>query len=300
MPTLDEPLSVAAMSPSNELNSNATVQSSSTTTQGQPCQSQQSAELAKCREFIRITCGCTKANGKPCSTLFTEEHYIDLRAQAAFLTHEQLDLVILGSIMATVSTDEFRPSYCRHKPAKRQKTTTTYMHHGHHLCKATYNFLHGVGSHRVKAVRQSYLQNGLSTRSHGNAKIIPHNALSFTQITNLVKFIQNYSEQHAILLPGRIPGYKRDDLKLLPCSDSKKVAYYHNEKLILKTTIYAYRKYGCTTRIVAREGMQLIWGYEQLPTEHSVGIGQSCSLILWYLSPEVTSVGRAIRIVHLL
>ena len=63
MPTLDEPLSVAAMSPFNDLNNTATVQSSNTTTQGQPWQSQKSAELAKCREFIRITCDCTKANG---------------------------------------------------------------------------------------------------------------------------------------------------------------------------------------------------------------------------------------------
>lgn len=159
----------------------------------------------------------------PAVLLFSEEHYTDLRAQAAFLTREQLDLVIMGSIMATINNDEHCQPWYRHKPAKRQKTTTTYMHHGHNLCKTTYNFLHGVGNHRVKAVKQSYLQNGLSPRSHGNAGRSSHNALSYTQINNIVKFIQNYAEQHAILLPGRIPGYKRDDLKLLPSSDSKKV-----------------------------------------------------------------------------
>ena len=100
------------------------------------------------------------------------------------------------------------------------------MHHGHNLCKTTYNFLHGVGSHRVKAVKQRYLKNGLSPRSHGNAGRSPHNALSYTQINNVEKFIQNYAEQDAILFPGRIPGYKWDDLKLLPSSDSKKVTKY--------------------------------------------------------------------------
>ena len=205
--------------------SGVSIQGDDISLEDQPWVLEQTAELSKCKEFAQITCGCTKAEGKPCSALFTEEHYADLRAQASFLTREQLDLVIMGSIMATVNNDEFRPSYTRHKPAKRQKIVTTYMHHGHHLCKATYNFLHGVGNHRVKAIKQSYLSNGLSVRTHGNYKRMPHNALSYRQVANLVKFIQNYAEQHAILLPGRIPAFKRDDLKLLPSSVSKKVLY---------------------------------------------------------------------------
>ena len=230
--TSDEPVvsqqsSTAMASSITESSSSSSSQSSSNTAttiaQGQSWNSELSAELSKCQEFLRTTCGCKKANGKPCSSLFSEEHYRDLRAQASFLTHEQLDLVILGSLMATVNTDKFRPSYSRHKPAKRQKMTTTYMHQGHHLCKTTYDFLHGVGNHRVKNIRKSYIQDGLAVRTHGNAKRSPHNALTYTQITNLVKFIQNYAEQNAILLPGRVPGFKRDDLKLLPCSDSKKV-----------------------------------------------------------------------------
>ena len=76
---------------------------------------------------------------------------------------------------------------------------------------------------------------------HGHmeiAKLPPHNALCFMHITNLVKFIQNYAEQNAILLPGRIPGYKRDDIKLLPSSESKKVklTYYVSGHLYRKAT----------------------------------------------------------------
>ena len=36
-----------------------------------------------------------------------------------------------------------------------------------------------------------------------------------------MKFIFNYSEKHALLLPGRIPNYKRSDLQLQPSSDTK-------------------------------------------------------------------------------
>ena len=38
-----------------------------------------------------------------------------------------------------------------------------------------------------------------------------------------VTFLQNFAEANAILLPGRIPGYKRDDMQLLPSSMTKKV-----------------------------------------------------------------------------
>ena len=35
-------------------------------------------------------------------------------------------------------------------------------------------------------------------------------------------FLFNYSEDHAILLPGRVPGYKDTKVKLLPSSTTKK------------------------------------------------------------------------------
>ena len=155
LPTTDDPtsasleLSMPPCSSSTVENNNS--QEDGTSVEDQPWLLEQ-RELSRCWEFARITCGCTKAKGKPCSTLFNEEHYADLRAQASFLTREQLDLVILGLIMATVNTEEFRPSYTRHKPAKRQRKVTTYKHHSHHLCNATYNLLHGVGNHRVKAI----------------------------------------------------------------------------------------------------------------------------------------------------
>ena len=38
--------------------------------------------------------------------------------------------------------------------------------------------------------------------------------------------MENYAEANATLLPGKIPGYKRDDLKLLPCDLTEKVSNY--------------------------------------------------------------------------
>ena len=67
------------------------------------------------------------------------------------------------------------------------------------------------------------MENSLTTRIHGNTKRLPHNVTTFEQIQKIVKFISNFAEEQAILLPGQIPGYKRDDLKLLPSSTFKKV-----------------------------------------------------------------------------
>ena len=181
------------------------------------------SDVDVCTAFVQRTCGCTKANGKPCSTLFSTEHYIDHHAQASLLNRQELDLVLLGSIMTTV-LDRDSIVDGRHKPAKRIKVSSSHMHNGYKVCKTTYAFLYGVGTkHRLEAIKKHYLEHGMETRVHKNTRRLPHNALSFDEITSVVKFIENYAEQHAILLPGRIPAYKRDNMKLLPSSTSKKV-----------------------------------------------------------------------------
>ena len=182
---------------------------------GQPWEMEQATELSKCSKFVADSCGCKRAIGKPCSTLFTEEYYVTFRAQASFLTREQLDLVLLGSVMSTVSDGEVIAG--RHKPAKHQRIALTYM------CRSTFNFLYGVGKYRVPAIKKNFLEYGVEMRVHGNSRIRPHNVLSWDMVLNIVKFICNYAEQNAILLPGHIPTHKRDDIKLLPSSDSKRV-----------------------------------------------------------------------------
>ena len=45
----------------------------------------------------------------------------------------------------------------------------------------------------------------------------------------VVRFLHTYAEQHALLPPGRIPGYSRSDIQLLPSSVSKRKVWrvYH-------------------------------------------------------------------------
>ena len=74
--------SICSRPPSNDMasTSHLLTESSSTTPADSnatcdPWEQEQLNELLKCVEFERLTCGCSKANGKPCSGLLSEEHY---------------------------------------------------------------------------------------------------------------------------------------------------------------------------------------------------------------------------------
>ena len=92
-----------------------------------------------------------------------------------------------------------------------------------------FRFLHGIGVKRFKNLARNFKENGLSPRIHCNTWKVPHNALSFSSTQFFVKFVFNYAKQHALLLPGRVPGYSRSDLQLLPSSVSKRAIWrvYH-------------------------------------------------------------------------
>ena len=191
------------------------------------CEAEAMSELESCNKFLLATCGCALADGKPCSTLFPREYFIDTRAQSFLLSRDQLDMLLLGSVASTICDDDDVGVRSGHKAIKRQRTTISYMHKGYHVCRNTFTFLHGVSKHKVNAIKKHFLENGISTRVHGNIGNQPKHALTLKIILGILKFIINYAEQHAILLPGRIPGFKRGDVKVLPSSDTRKVLHLH-------------------------------------------------------------------------
>ena len=78
---------------------------------------------------------------------------------------------------------------------------------------------------------------------------------SYEDILTLVKFLQNYAETNAMLLPDQIPSYKRDNLKLLPLSTTKMVYTLEISNYNLVMTIL-YRKYGEYTRLTVPRSIQ--------------------------------------------
>ena len=172
-------------------------------------------------EFVDHGCNCSFGpNNTPCCKLFSIEHYLDMQSWCAGLTTSELDMVMMGQIMSLTDTSE-RTTSLKHKERKRQRIRATYLHKGKRVCKTTFLYLHDIKNDKFINIQRSCINNGLTPRVHGNTKRLPIRTLSFDDVTHVVTFIKNYAEDHAILLPGRMPGYKSSNVQLLPCSTTK-------------------------------------------------------------------------------
>ena len=126
--------------------------------------------------------------------------------------------------MSTVNIGQHIHDGC-HKPAKRQRKTVSFMHEKNKVCKKIFLFLHGIGKKRYNTLESHYKDNGLERRDHGNHKRLPHN-YAYQSIIGVHKFLNNYAEENAILLPGRIPGHKRDDSHQIEARRYTKKTHY--------------------------------------------------------------------------
>ena len=151
-------------------------------------------------------CGCKLSNGKSCSGSLNLQAVEAMRSEIQQLTHDELDMVILAQIAASYSTE----------------TTKTCFHfNGLRICQTIFLFLHHVSRKRLRALLQHYKTAGLTPRVHGNTKRLPPNTTPFATIEEVLRFILTLAEEQALVLPGRIPGYHRSDIQLLPSNTTK-------------------------------------------------------------------------------
>ena len=157
-------------------------------------------------DFTSVGCGCKKGpNRSSCSLQFDRDYIASVRDSCLELSHNELDMLLMGQIIAC--TDD---SY------------SSFFHQGKRICKAMFFFFHAISKTRLQNIKKSIKQNGIVARTHGNSKRTPHNAISFDNIQNVVKFIHLYAEETGLVLPGRIPGYSHSDIQLLPSNMSKR------------------------------------------------------------------------------
>ena len=141
--------------------------------------------------FVRDGCKCDLGpNHSPCSTSITVDHYRSVRCQMADLEHNELDLVVMGQVMAgCFSAETFR---------KQERSTcrsfTVFHHNGTRICQKTFLFLHTMGYTRFKAIKASFMANGVVARVHGNkGKSHRKDRLTLKQIQDVIQFIMNYA-----------------------------------------------------------------------------------------------------------
>lgn len=70
--------------------------------------------------------------------------------------------------------------------------------------------MHRLHKNRFYSLVKHYRLNRVSLRTHGKKKRLPSSAFSAATIERVVKFIMNVAEDQALLLPGRVPGFKRN------------------------------------------------------------------------------------------
>ena len=110
----------------------------------QPCGSQrcpQRTREEKLDDFLQKGCGCRTE----CYKQITQEHYLDTMERCAELTHDELDLVLLGQLMANIHLSEVVGPQSNHAASPRQVARVDFYHHGRKFCRSTFLMLHGIG-----------------------------------------------------------------------------------------------------------------------------------------------------------
>ena len=153
------------------------------------------------------------ADDKPCSTTLKIDDFVDCRNNCRELSSTKLDLVILGAIQCSLNCHETSTSGRTEK--NRQYTRMGYYYQVQRLCTRTFLFLHCLHRNRFYSLVKHH-KNGLSLQVHWNKNRLSSSTSSAETVEQVVKFILNTAEEQALLLPGRVPGFKRIDVKLLP------------------------------------------------------------------------------------
>ena len=141
------------------------------------------------QEFVGEGCKCDLGpNRSPCSTSITVNYFRSVRCQMAELTHDELDLVVMSQVMAGCFSME---TFCKQE---RSRSFTVFHHNGTRICQKTFTFLHTMGYGRFKAIKASFMANGVVARVHGNkGKSRRKDRLTMQRMQDVVQFIMNYA-----------------------------------------------------------------------------------------------------------
>ena len=150
------------------------------------------SEDGKVKDFMDRGCDdkCKKWKGGQCSKQFSMEHVKESRMYFADLTHDELDLVVMGQLIAASDCSAAVSTESRHAPTERKRTyTNNYYHQGKAICPRMFRFIHGIGEKRFKNIKKALKKDGLRPRIHGNKKRTPKHTLSLESVQYIVQFL---------------------------------------------------------------------------------------------------------------
>ena len=100
------------------------------------------SEDQKVEQFMSVGCSCTKWNSKSCSLQFTNEYVKDIRLSCMELTISELDLIIMGQVVACTNTSTSPVKIPHH----HKHDYTHFLHRSSPICSGMFRFLHAVGT----------------------------------------------------------------------------------------------------------------------------------------------------------
>ena len=159
-------------------------------------------EVATVSTFMSTGCGCHKLKGSPCSRQFSLSYVEEFRASCAELIPAELDMVIMGQLVAGMNTSDIVSTLARHKEDDREKCYTTFTHQGKPVCLKMFRFLHGIGEKRLKNLTKNVKSNGLCPRVHRNTNDPDTLCLSLPQSTLCASCLVMPSSTHCFFLAG--------------------------------------------------------------------------------------------------
>ena len=172
--------------------------------------------VAKVKKFLEEGCKCSQGvKGSYCSQQFQKEVVLSNLNNCLELSHGELDLVILANIQAFTRIDVIA------REKRKRSARCSFLYLNHPICKEMLLNIYGISYSRFRRLKEHYEDHGICQRVHGNRKRLPHNTLPQTVTEDVKNLLTNYVEENAVLLPGRIPGFKNDDIRLLSSSDTK-------------------------------------------------------------------------------
>ena len=177
-------------------------------------------EKAKINAFYTNTCNCKLGESdQACSRSLSLSDFMDSRNNCQELSSAELDFVILGAIQSSINCSDVSVSGRSEK--SRKQLRMTFFYHGKRICRTTFLFLHCISKNKFCTLLKHYKENGLSLRIHGNKKRPSSWTVPSQAVEQVVKFILNVAEEQVLILPGRVPGFKRTDVRLLPSALTK-------------------------------------------------------------------------------
>lgn len=176
------------------------------------------------RTMFERGCGCElKCDKKLDSSVIMDSRLscLDFNEHCNYHINHQ-HLLLLGAFNALTHTADVTEKY-GHKGKSRKKSYTNFEFRGHAVCRNFFQFVNGIGVKKLKNVKRNFLKDGVYPHKHGKSgqPVIPR-ATSTDQKKAVVSFIQNFSQQNSLVMPGRMPNYHLNtDLHILPCSMNK-------------------------------------------------------------------------------